>query len=234
MTGSYNVAEDKATAGGLYEEDSALPTLLTSKGCIEAIPMPQVFGATSFSDEEDGDGCDAADAESDAGDPIPPNRKAADELLEEEEFWTKAQEALEDRGRRERLLKFMKRHRFKDVNSSSGWFFNFRFPLHAAVEDNDAEMVRILLHFKAKTKLKDASGWSARQLARKRNFNGSHEAVLQILDEYAMARRKRAAARRAAREAKHQTESVCLELEGGKEGNKVQPKKSEEGSPEGI
>ncbi|CAK8999541.1 ANK_REP_REGION domain-containing protein, partial [Durusdinium trenchii] len=93
-------------------------------------------------------------------------------------------------------------------------FFNFRFPLHAAVEDNDAEMVRILLHFKAKTKLKDASGWSARQLARKRNFNGSHEAVLQILDEYAMARRKRAAARRAAREAKHQTESVCLELEG--------------------
>lgn len=54
--------------------------------------------------------------------------------MEEEEFWTKAQEArlselgwrgeneaLEDRGKRERLLKFMKRHRFKDVNSSCGW-----------------------------------------------------------------------------------------------------------------
>ncbi|CAE7328321.1 unnamed protein product [Symbiodinium natans] len=197
--------------------------------------MPQVFGATSFSDEDgpDGDGCDAADGESDAGEPIPPNRKAADELLEEEEFWTKAQEALEDRGRRERLLKFMKKHRFKDVNSSSGWFFNFRFPLHAAVADNDAEMVRILLHFKAKTKLKDASGWSARQLARKRNLNGSHDTVLQILNEHAMARRKKAAARRAAREAKHHGGSTFVELEGQNEESKVQAKKDEE-SPEGI
>lgn len=190
----------------MFTEGVKLPTLLDSRGSAElgdlkekrgaepsrestAIPVAQVFGAASFSDDEDA--CD-----SDGGDPIPPNRKAAEDLQEDEEFWTKAQEALEDRGRRERLLKFMKRHRFKDVNSSSGWFFNFRFPLHAAVEDNDAEMIRILLHFKAKTKLKDASGWSARQLARKRNVNGSHDAVLQLLNDHAMARRKRAAARK--------------------------------------
>lgn len=77
------------------------------------------------------------------------------------------------------------------------------------------EMVRVLLHFKAKTKLKDASGWSARQLARKRNVNGSHEAVLQVLNEHAMARRKRAAARRAAREPKEGVEGIDHKVEAG-------------------
>eukprot|EP00438_Fugacium_kawagutii_P032027 Skav203164 [mRNA] locus=scaffold371:187904:207228:+ [translate_table: standard] len=241
---TVKTAED--TTGGL--EGPKLPTLLESRGSTEldgdtykdklklgtepsrestAIPVAQVFGAASFSDDEDA--CDT-----DGGDPIPPNRKAAEEMQEDEEFWTKAQEALEDRSRRERLLKFMKRHRFKDVNSSSGWFFNFRFPLHAAVEDNDAEMIRILLHFKAKTKLKDASGWSARQLARKRNVNGSHDAVLQLLNDHAMARRKRAAARRAAKENK------VLDGEGKDDAKDAVPEvvpaseERDEPSPEGI
>lgn len=243
---THSCVSDKVTG----EDGPKLPTLLESRGSTEdvkekrganepsrestAIPVPQVFGATSFSDDEDGDAeCDdAADAGDTDGDPIPRNRKAAEEIQEDEEFWTKAQEALEDRSRRERLLKFMKRHRFKDVNSSSGWFFNFRFPLHAAVEDNDAEMIRILLHFKAKTKMKDASGWSARQLARKRNINGSHEAVLQLLNDHAMARRKRAAARRAAKEGK------ILTGEGKEDHNAVptveEKQNQENGTPEGI
>lgn len=120
-------------------------------------------------------------------------RKSKDQLSKEA-YWAKAQGALTEREHREKLLKFMRAHRFKDVNSSSGWFFNFRFPLHAAVEDNDAEMVRILIHFKAKTKLRDASGLTARQLAMERNVGGSHAKVLAAFKEHSAAKRKRAEA----------------------------------------
>ncbi|CAE7213095.1 unnamed protein product [Symbiodinium sp. KB8] len=160
-------------------------------------------------------------------------RKEPEELVKEEAFWTKAQEALEERARREQLLQFLRKHRFKDVNTSSGWFFNFRFPLHAAVEDNDAEMVRVLLHFKSKTKMKDAAGLSARQLARKRNHNGSHDQILQILNEHTAARRKRAAARRSTRS---KTKTDGLVVDDGEppacEGTEGQPDVG--GSPEGI
>ncbi|CAJ1346349.1 unnamed protein product [Effrenium voratum] len=218
------------------EGDAPLPTLLRGRSpqaagkekCAELSsnstvgPCAQVFGAPSFSDDEDAE----AELEEDG---LPPNRKPEEEIMKEEAFWSKAQEALQDRDRRERLLRFMKRHRFKDVNSSSGWFWNFRFPLHAAVEDNDAEMVRILLHFKAKTKQKDAAGWSARQLARKRNVNGSHDGVLQILNEHAAARRKRAAARRQAKEAKLANTEGIVESNGPQAEKPDAPR-----SPEGI
>ncbi|CAE8615505.1 unnamed protein product [Polarella glacialis] len=115
----------------------------------------------------------------------------------EELFWSKAQDALCDRQRREKLMKFLKANNFKDMNSSSGWFFNYRYPLHSAVQQNDAAMVSILLQCKAKSKLKDAHGLTARQLARRKNVQESHTAVLTAFANHA-ARRK---ARRAAREA---------------------------------
>eukprot|EP00439_Symbiodinium_sp_Y106_P042043 s3174_g5.t1 len=231
---------------GLHAEDSPRPTLLTSRladlcqkdegmPAVQA-PKPQVFGAAlQHNCTEEG----PVESNSEG---IPCNRKEPEELVKEEAFWTKAQEALEERARREQLLQFLRKHRFKDVNTSSGWFFNFRFPLHAAVEDNDAEMVRVLLHFKSRTKMKetwplcfllsslldvpclndlgfrvvgscfnqDAAGLSARQLARKRNHNGSHDMILQILNEHAAARRKRAAARRATR-SKTKTDGLVVD-----------------------
>lgn len=178
-----------------------LPTLLQSRAVVQEVyvkaadkePLPQMFGARLSSVDEEED-MEAAD--------VPPEhsmRKCEDELLKEEDFWTKAQEALEERSRREKLLQFLKANRFKDVNSSSGWFFNYCFPLHVAVEQNNAAMVDLLLHFKAKTKLKDASGETARLRARKLNVSGSHDKVLKVFAEHTAARKKRAAARRAAR-----------------------------------
>lgn len=222
---------------GLHAEDSPRPTLLTSRladlcqkdegmPAVQA-PKPQVFGAALQHN-----GTEEGPVESNS-EGIPCNRKEPEELVKEEAFWTKAQEALEERARREQLLQFLRKHRFKDVNTSSGWFFNFRFPLHAAVEDNDAEMVRVLLHFKSKTKMKDAAGLSARQLARKRNHNGSHDQILQILNEHTAARRKRAAARRSTRS---KTKTDGLVVDDGEppacEGTEGQPDVG--GSPEGI
>mmetsp|Transcript_39244 Transcript_39244/g.70225 ORF Transcript_39244/g.70225 Transcript_39244/m.70225 type:complete len:244 (+) Transcript_39244:54-785(+) len=228
-------------AGGPRTDGSPRPTLLTSHfhelghakdagtPTSEGEPKPQVFGVTLGQNDDDDD--DVTDPNSEL---LPSNRKLPEELLKEEAFWSKAQEALQERAQREQLLQFLRKHRFKDVNSSSGWFFNFRFPLHAAVEDNDAQMVSLLLQFKSKTKLKDAAGLSARQLARKKNSNGSHDAVLQILNDHAAARRKRAAARRAARVAKAKTEGAeedAIDAE-VKEQTPVKPDVG--GSPEGI
>jgi len=183
--------------------ETPLPTLLQSRAMVKEVkeeskePEPQVFGASlsPVVDDEEALHEEVPDAS-----PLPGlHVKCEDDLLKEEAFWTKAQEALEERGRREKLLQFLKANHFKDVNSSAGWFFNYCFPLHVAVEQNNAAMVEMLLHFKAKTKLKDASGETARQRARKMNVSGSHEKVLKVFAEHTAARKKRAAARRAAR-----------------------------------
>lgn len=126
-------------------------------------------------------------------------RKSKDQVSREEaeeSYWARALAALAERDQRERLLKFLRAHRFKDVNSSSGWFFNFRFPLHAAVEENDSEMVRLLIQFKAKSKLRDANGLTARQLARQKNVAGSQQKTLAAFKEHSTAKRKRAETRR--------------------------------------
>lgn len=148
--------------------ETPLPTLLQSRAMVKEVkedskePVPQVLGASlsPVADEE------ALHEEVPDASPLPSfHVKCEDDLLKEEAFWTKAQEALTERGRREKLLQFLREHHFKDVNSSTGWFFNYHFPLHVAVEQNDAAMVSLLLHFKAKKKLKDATGRTARQLA---------------------------------------------------------------------
>eukprot|EP00440_Ansanella_granifera_P063020 gb/GFBE01068337.1/.p1 GENE.gb/GFBE01068337.1/~~gb/GFBE01068337.1/.p1 ORF type:complete len:265 (+),score=56.98 gb/GFBE01068337.1/:1-795(+) len=205
---------DHAPVETIPEQDAGLPlpTLLQMRSQVrepvskasapdEKQPTPQVLGAILVEDEDDMSTQEHTPEAAD-GSPLPPHRKAQEDIEKEEAFWSKAQEALEDRTRRERLLQFLKAHRFKDVNSSSGWFFNYRFPLHAAVEQNDASMVNLLMHFKAKTKLKDANGLTARQLARRRNASGDYDQILKIFSEHAAGRRKRAAARRAAREAR--------------------------------
>eukprot|EP00930_Biecheleria_cincta_P026428 TRINITY_DN1862_c0_g1_i1.p1 TRINITY_DN1862_c0_g1~~TRINITY_DN1862_c0_g1_i1.p1 ORF type:complete len:314 (-),score=103.91 TRINITY_DN1862_c0_g1_i1:154-1095(-) len=169
-----------------------LPNLLQSRGSAHRfMPGSEAKSATKVAPQ-----CLGA-AQPEHEDPLKEMpRKSKDELSKEEAYWAKAQGALTEREKRERLLKFLRAHRFKDVNSSSGWFFNYWFPLHAAVEANDSEMVRLLIHFKAKTKLRDANGLTARQLARQKDIAGSHQEVLAAFKEYSAAKRKRAEARR--------------------------------------
>lgn len=192
------------------------PTLLTTRGRIlqedanslkpaaafktSVTPVPQVFGV-AFGDSSDVED-DPDDQDLETSLPIPPIRNSSpSKNAKDEEFWSKATEALAERSRREALLSFLKKNGFRDVNSKAGWFFNYRYPLHEAVEQNDVEMVRLLLQNKAKMKLKDANGLTARQLARHKNLTGSYNAVLQVLTEYAIARKQRNAQRRAAKEA---------------------------------
>jgi len=228
--------------------ETPLPTLLQSRAMVKEVkedskePVPQVLGASlsPVADEE------ALHEEVPDASPLPSfHVKCEDDLLKEEAFWTKAQEALDERGRREKLLQFLREHHFKDVNSSTGWFFNYHFPLHVAVEQNDAAMVSLLLHFKAKKKLKDATGRTARQLAHIKNTSGSHDKVLMVFMEHTAARKMRAAARRAARmEREKKAAGEVLEepdLEMGFKGGaaftevteEVQPETAER-SPEGI
>lgn len=98
---------------------------------------------------------------------------------------------------RAKLLQFMQRNGFQDVNSSSGWFFNYRYPLHTAVEQNDADMVSLLLQYKARSKRKDFNGRTAKQLAQHLNVSGSHAAVLMVFQQHKMARRRKIEGRRA-------------------------------------
>eukprot|EP00931_Biecheleriopsis_adriatica_P030504 TRINITY_DN1798_c0_g1_i3.p1 TRINITY_DN1798_c0_g1~~TRINITY_DN1798_c0_g1_i3.p1 ORF type:complete len:256 (+),score=71.45 TRINITY_DN1798_c0_g1_i3:34-801(+) len=212
------------------EEDGAvpgmekLPTLLVSRGVSDARmemaekargpslapePSPQVLGASAEAEDAEED---LAEDQS-CGSPRPPYRMSPEDAAREEEFWTKAQEALADRGRREQLLQFLRAHHFKDVNSSAGWFLSYRFPLHKAVEENDACMVGLLLHYKAKTKLKDSNGLTAHQLARRRNMKGSHDDILKVFAEHSAARRRRAEKRRAAREARERAKAAAGEAD---------------------
>merc|ERR1712019_179239 len=99
-----------------------------------------------------------------------------------EAFWRAAQQALKERARRvrhDRVQAFLQTNGFTGINNMKGWFLNRYYPLHAAVEQCDAEMVRLLLECKASRKCKDAKGRTPRQLAKHRNANESHNAVLE-------------------------------------------------------
>merc|ERR1712151_674196 len=121
---------------------------------------------------------------------------------DDEAFWRAAQQALKERARRvrhERVKAFLQTNGFSGINNMKGWFLNRYYPLHAAVDQCDAEMVRLLLESKASRKYKDAKGRTARQLAKHRNTNGSHAAVLA---EFAKMSRTKAAKRAASSLAK--------------------------------
>lgn len=58
------------------------------------------------------------------------------------------------------------------------------YPLHIAVREQDAEVVRMLLCIGADPLKADSAGLTAEQLARKLNKVGSHDGVLATLDSY--------------------------------------------------
>jgi hypothetical protein len=98
---------------------------------------------------------------------------------DQEVFWMVVQQTLLERNRREKVSAFLKLHGFKGVNKAKGFSFNYSYPLHVAVEEMNAEMVKLLLQSGADRNLRDCSGRSARVLARNSNIDGSHSAVLE-------------------------------------------------------
>lgn len=106
---------------------------------------------------------------------------ARQRAADDEFFWTAATMALTERERREKVGAFLKAHRFSGVNAKRGWFFSYDYPLHCAARHGDVEIVRLLLLSKAVPKQRDSDGRTARQVAKRENYLGSHKAVIKAL-----------------------------------------------------
>lgn len=114
---------------------------------------------------------------------------ARQRAADDEFFWTAAAMALTEHDRRERVGAFLKAHRFSGVNAKRGWFFSYDYPLHCAARHGDVEIVRLLLLSKAAPKQRDSDGRTARQVAKRENYLGSHSAVIKAFREYRRAKR---------------------------------------------
>jgi hypothetical protein len=110
-----------------------------------------------------------------------------------EAFWVAAQKALQERNRREKVDAFLKQRQLNGVNAARGWF-NYSYPLHVAVKEKNAEMVKLLLESGADRNLRDHSGRSARVLAKHSNKAGSHSALIKAFGVRKPAAKARAAA----------------------------------------
>ena len=76
---------------------------------------------------------------------------------------------------------FLRRHGFSDVSQTRRGLFRTRCPLHVAVRENDAAMVRQLLLARADPKCLDGAGRTPLMLAQEKDHIGSHTAVLMAL-----------------------------------------------------
>jgi len=81
----------------------------------------------------------------------------------------------------QRVGAFLKEKGFSGVNAKRRSMLKWKLPLHSAVEINDPELVRALLQCGADPSLANSSGQTALQSAAKRNKNGSHSSVLELL-----------------------------------------------------
>jgi hypothetical protein len=78
------------------------------------------------------------------------------------------------------LQKFLKTNGFEDVNGMKKLsnFGRYTLPLHTAVEQNNAEMVKILLENKADVSKLSKNKKTALDKAEKLNLNGSHDKII--------------------------------------------------------
>jgi len=138
----------------------------------------QVVEPPAVEIESDSDVDDASDVEPE---PCSEAKLAAQrKSARDEAFWTVAQLALHERERRERVGAFLREYGFADVNAKKGWW-NYTYPLHVAAELGDARLVQFLLDSRAMRRRRDSSGRTARQLTKKVNQQGSHDAVIRVL-----------------------------------------------------
>jgi len=99
---------------------------------------------------------------------------------EAEEQQQRQQEA-EDKENRGRLDAWLQQEKFVDVNHKRKSLIKSKYPLHAAVKKQDADMVQLLLRYNADPTLKDSNSQTPKQLAEKSNKDGSLQRILQAL-----------------------------------------------------
>jgi len=109
-------------------------------------------------------------------------REIQDARRVEEEKIIKEKQKKEEREDQVKVDSFLKRNGFSDIDSKKKTMFKSFYPLHSAVSQNSAEMVQLLLAAGARPLLKNSSGLSALELARKLDKNGSHAKAIKFLD----------------------------------------------------
>merc|ERR1712038_919164 len=85
----------------------------------------------------------------------------------------------EQREAQQRADTFLRDNGFKGVNDKRKKMVSSCYPLHAAVEKNNADIVKSLLRCGADPKQKNSSGQTPQEFAQKCNKKGSHTLVLQ-------------------------------------------------------
>jgi len=103
---------------------------------------------------------------------------------EEAERLRQAEEKLaqEKRRRKEAVDAFLKANKFKGVGIPKKSMLSTTYALHCAVEKVDVHMVEDLIKEGADAQQKNSNGRTPAQLAQKKNKNGSHTVILQILE----------------------------------------------------
>lgn len=87
----------------------------------------------------------------------------------------------EDNDGKDELDSWLKTNELSGVNSRKGSLMSRVYPLHVAVMQRDVRIVDLLLRFGADHKLKNSSMQTPRQLAMKKNRDGSYDRVLAAL-----------------------------------------------------
>lgn len=90
-----------------------------------------------------------------------------------------ARDWTEDRGK---LDAWLDRSGFSGVSVKKVTVTKTTYPLHAAVEQNDAEVVRWLLHFGASVEQRDSAGETAQEVAAKSNKDVCNDEILRVLE----------------------------------------------------
>mmetsp|Transcript_30889 Transcript_30889/g.78091 ORF Transcript_30889/g.78091 Transcript_30889/m.78091 type:complete len:297 (-) Transcript_30889:208-1098(-) len=110
------------------------------------------------------------------------NADAQAESKAQRQMARKAQKQAEKLDASLKVRAFLDRHGFETVKSKKRRFFRAGYPLHAAVRENDADIVALLLRAGASYRKPDSAGRSPLQLAQYLNNRaGSHTEVIRIL-----------------------------------------------------
>jgi len=110
------------------------------------------------------------------------NADAQAESKAQRQMARKAQKQAEKLDASLKVRAFLDRHGFETVKSKKHRLFRASYPLHAAVRENDADIVALLLKAGASYREPDSAGRSPLQLAQYlNNHAGSHTEVIGIL-----------------------------------------------------